>query len=106
MLARRIGAKPTACLALALMVAGSIGASVEPDSMVMIFSIVGLGQGLASPSTPLVANLAPREEKAAARRVNGMLHTVGSALGAPIADVVSALGALRTGTGADSSGRG
>ncbi|OYD70698.1 MFS transporter [Rhodococcus sp. OK302] len=90
----RIGAKSTAFLALTLMGIGSIGVAIAPGNLAMVvvfFSLVGLGNGVGfSVCADLVASLAPRDEVAAAMGVNGVLRTVGSALGAPIATVVLA----------------
>lgn len=97
----RIGAKFTALLALAVMGLGSVGIAVAPGSLAMIivfFSFVGLGNGIGfAVVSNLVASLAPRAEVAAALGVNGVLRTVGSALGAPVATAVLAGGVSATG---------
>lgn len=88
----RTSSKLTALLALSVMGVGSIGIAVVPDSLwviVAFFSLVGLGNGIGfAVVSDLVASLAPRTEIAAALGVNGVLRTVGSALGAPIATAV------------------
>lgn len=92
LLIQRIGSKPTAFMALAIMAAGSIGVAIAPGSLVMVvvfFSIVGLGNGIGfAVCADLVATLSPRNEVAAAMGVNGVVRTVGSALGTPIATVI------------------
>lgn len=88
----RSSSKLAALLALAAMGVGSIGIAIVPDSLaviVLFFSLVGLGNGIGfAVVSDLVASLAPRDEIAAALGVNGVLRTVGSALGAPIATAV------------------
>lgn len=90
----RVGPKSTATLAFALMAVGGIGVAIAPGSVAMVvvfFSLVGLGNGIGfSVCADLVARLSPRDEVAAAMGVNGVLRTVGSALGAPIATVILA----------------
>ncbi|GAA1629308.1 MFS transporter [Leucobacter chromiireducens] len=93
----RVGPKLSALISLAVMGLGSVGIAVAPSSLPVIvafFSLVGLGNGIGfAVVAELVANLAPRDEIAAALGVNGVLRTVGSALGAPVATAVLASGA-------------
>ncbi|TDP94316.1 MFS transporter [Leucobacter luti] len=102
-LIRRAGAKRTAILALAVMGLGSIGIAAAPGSLTVIvafFSLVGLGNGIGfAVVAELVTGLVPRTEIAAALGVNGVLRTVGSALGAPVATAVLT-GAAASGAGA------
>ena len=92
LLIQRIGSKSTAFMALAVMAVGSIGVALAPGNLLMVvvfFSIVGLGNGIGfAVCADLVATLSPRNEVAAAMGVNGVVRTVGSALGTPIATVV------------------
>lgn len=94
----RFGAKPIAFAALAIMAVGSFGIAMAPQNMPMIvgfFALFGLGNGIGfAICATLVAMLAPREDIAAAMGVNGVLRTIGSALGTPIATVVLATVAL------------
>lgn len=88
----RTSSKLSALIALIVMGLGSLGVAVMPDSLaaiVLFFSLVGLGNGIGfAVVSDLVASLAPRDSIAAALGVNGVLRTVGSALGAPIATAV------------------
>lgn len=99
----RIGARLTALIALAAMGLGSVGIAVAPGSLIVIvvfFSFVGLGNGIGfAVVAELIAGLAPRNEVAAALGVNGVLRTVGSALGTPVATTVLASGAWANGGG-------
>lgn len=80
------------------MAVGSAGVAIAPTSLavvVVFFSLIGLGNGIGfAVVAELVAALAPRDELAAALGVNGVLRTVGSALGAPVATAVLGSAAL------------
>ncbi|RZT68442.1 putative MFS family arabinose efflux permease [Leucobacter luti] len=97
----RVGPRATAFVALAAMGVGGAGIAVAPGSLAVIvvfFALVGLGNGIGfAVVAELVAGLAPRDEVAAALGVNGVLRTVGSALGAPVATAVLASGAWAVG---------
>lgn len=88
----RTSSKFTALIALGVMGIGSLGVALAPQSLTVIvvfFSLVGLGNGIGfAVVSDLVASIAPRTEIAAALGVNGVLRTVGSALGAPISTTV------------------
>ncbi|GAA2840392.1 MFS transporter [Leucobacter komagatae] len=88
----RTSSKVTALIALGVMGIGSLGVALAPQSLTVIvvfFSLVGLGNGIGfAVVSDLVASIAPRTEIAAALGVNGVLRTVGSALGAPISTTV------------------
>lgn len=103
----RTSSKLTALLALAVMGVGSLGVALAPQSLAVIvvfFALVGLGNGIGfAVVSDLVASIAPRAEIAAALGVNGVLRTVGSALGAPISTSVLTSVAVAT-TGASTLG--
>ena len=90
----RAGSRLTALIALAVMGLGSAGVALAPGSLAVIvvfFSLIGLGNGIGfAVVADLVASLAPRDEVAAALGVNGVLRTVGSALGTPVSTAVLA----------------
>lgn len=90
----RAGSRLTALIALAVMGLGSAGVALAPGSLAVIvvfFSLIGLGNGIGfAVVADLVASLAPRDEIAAALGVNGVLRTVGSALGTPVSTAVLA----------------
>lgn len=97
----RTSSKVTALIALGVMGIGSLGVALAPQSLtaiVVFFSLVGLGNGIGfAVVSDLVASIAPRTEIAAALGVNGVLRTVGSALGAPISTTVLTSVAVATG---------
>ncbi|MCS3426611.1 MFS transporter [Leucobacter aridicollis] len=103
----RTSSKLTALLALGVMGVGSLGVALAPQSLAVIvvfFALVGLGNGIGfAVVSDLVASIAPRAEIAAALGVNGVLRTVGSALGAPISTSVLTSVAVAT-TGASTLG--
>ncbi|WP_440312643.1 MFS transporter [Leucobacter chromiireducens] len=94
LLISRAGSRLTALIALAVMGLGSAGVALAPGSLAVIvvfFSLIGLGNGIGfAVVADLVASLAPRDEIAAALGVNGVLRTVGSALGTPVSTAVLA----------------
>ena len=87
-LSRRLPPAAVAALALAVMAAGGLGASLMPGSLlavIVFFALVGLGNGIGfALAADLVSRLVPRDEIAAAVGVNGVLRTVGSAFGTPV----------------------
>ncbi|WP_395244432.1 MFS transporter [Agromyces sp. MMS24-K17] len=87
-LATRMRTPVVAALSMALMGLGAAGAALAPSSLIAVigsFALLGLGQGVGfAVVAELVSQLAPRSEVASAVAVNGVLRTVGSALGAPI----------------------
>ncbi|WP_025134804.1 MFS transporter [Leucobacter sp. PH1c] len=103
----RTGSRVTALSALAVMALGSAGVALGPGSLavvVVFFSLIGLGNGIGfAVVADLVAGLAPRSEIAAALGVNGVLRTVGSALGTPVSTAVLA-GAHTGAAGASAAG--
>ncbi|MDR2323562.1 MAG: MFS transporter [Microbacterium sp.] len=88
----RMPAAVVAVIALGVMAGGSVGSALMAGSfpaIVVFFSLVGLGNGLGFALTAdLVSRMVPRDEIAAAVGVNGVLRTIGSALGAPVTMLV------------------
>ena len=88
----RMPAAVVAVIALGTMAGGSIGSALMAGSLpaiVVFFSLVGLGNGLGfALAADLVSRMVPRDEIAAAVGVNGVLRTIGSALGAPVTMLV------------------
>ncbi|WP_217135003.1 MFS transporter [Leucobacter chinensis] len=77
---------------LFLMLLGSVGTALMPGSMIAVivfFGLVGLGNGIGfAVAADLVTVFAPKSEIAAAAGLNGVLRTVGSAIGTPITGVL------------------
>lgn len=84
----RLPGRVVAAAALLLMLVGGLGAALAPASLLGIiagFSLVGLGNGVGyAVAADLVTRIAPRDEIAAAAGLNGVLRTVGSAIGIPV----------------------
>lgn len=76
-------------IALVVMAVGAAGVALAPTNLAVIvclFSLVGLGNGIAlTVTSALVSQRAPRSEVAAAVAVNSVVRTVGASLGAPVA---------------------
>lgn len=90
----RIGVTATAFLAFIAM--GSTGAAIavvpgNVAAVIALFALFGLANGVGfTVIAELVTKLSPRDEVASSLGVNGVVRTVGSAFGAPIATVVMA----------------
>ncbi|MGO2062748.1 MAG: MFS transporter [Microbacteriaceae bacterium] len=69
-----------------------MGTALMPGSMtavIVFFGLVGLGNGIGfAVAADLVTVFAPKSEIAAAAGLNGVLRTVGSAIGTPITGVL------------------
>ncbi|MBC9943717.1 MFS transporter [Leucobacter sp. cx-328] len=104
----RMSGRGIAALALGVMLVGGAGVAVRPESLwviVVFFSLIGLGNGIGfAVIAELIAGNVPAAGLGAALGVNGVLRTVGSALGTPIATLVlttvglTAVGTPGTGT--------
>lgn len=83
-----------AATALLLMCVGSLVAGARPESLGLVvlgFAIVGLGNGIGfAVAADLVTRIAPRSEIAAAAGLNGVLRTIGSAIGIPVTGLLLA----------------
>ncbi len=84
--------------ALVVMLAGSALAALRPSSLLAVvigFALVGLGNGAGfAAASDLVTRIAPKAEIAAAAGLNGVLRTVGSAVGIPVTGVILAASAV------------
>ena len=103
----RLSGRGTASLSLAFMAAGGVGIGILPGSLAGIigfFCLIGLGNGIGfAVVAELIAGYAPRDGLGAALGVNGVLRTVGSAFGTPIATLMLTTVALAAG-GAPTAG--
>ncbi|WP_053386867.1 MFS transporter [Leucobacter japonicus] len=88
----RLSGRVVAAIALAVMVIGGVGIAARPDSLAMVigfFCLIGLGNGIGfAVIAELIAGNVPPAGIGAALGVNGVLRTVGSAFGTPIATLV------------------
>ena len=88
----RMSGRAVAAVALAAMCAGGIGIALLPGSLlavVLFFGLVGLGNGIGfAVVAELIAGHVDRAGLGAALGVNGVLRTVGSALGTPVATLI------------------
>ncbi|MCD2497804.1 MFS transporter [Microbacterium nymphoidis] len=85
-------------LALVVMLAGSTLAALWPSSLAAVvigFALIGFGNGAGfAAASDLVTRIAPRDEVAAAAGLNGVLRTVGSAVGIPVTGAILATSAV------------
>ncbi|WP_433676374.1 MFS transporter [Microbacterium gorillae] len=89
-------------LALVAMLAGSTLSAVAPGSLFAVvvgFAVVGLGNGIGfAVASDLVTRMAPRAEVAAAAGLNGVLRTIGSAVGIPVTGTILAASTVDAGS--------
>lgn len=90
----RYSRSTVAALSLGLMLIGSAGTALVPASALWVsvfFAVMGLGNGIGfAVAADLVTVFAPRAELAAAVGFNGVLRTVGSAVGTPVTGILLA----------------
>lgn len=88
----RLSGRVVAAIALGVMVIGGVGIAARPDSLAVVigfFCLIGLGNGIGfAVIAELIAGNVPPAGIGAALGVNGVLRTVGSAFGTPIATLV------------------
>ncbi|PTR43658.1 MFS transporter [Rhodococcus sp. OK611] len=92
----RFGLRTPAVAAMVLMGLGAAGMAVWPTqiwSLVVFFSLIGLGNGLGyAICAQLLAVLVPPTEMAAASGLNSVIRTIGSAISAPVTTAVLVAG--------------
>ncbi len=88
----RLSGRAVAAIALAAMCVGGLGIALRPASLlavILFFSLVGLGNGIGfAVIAELIAGHVERSGLGAALGVNGVLRTVGSAFGTPVATLI------------------
>lgn len=88
----RLSGRAVAAIALGAMCAGGIGIALRPGSLlavILFFALVGLGNGIGfAVVAELIAGHVDRAGLGAALGVNGVLRTVGSAFGTPVATLI------------------